>query len=84
MAIQIEEQIKEIKEFKDMIYTEYADFFKNRKRIKAEILSYTADTSEKVNKFQMTLDMHSQNLEFLNRMMPYITEILNLTCASQQ
>ena len=34
-----------------MMFTEYADFFKNRKRIRAEINGYTSETNERIDRF---------------------------------
>jgi hypothetical protein len=74
--------LDEIKEFKDLMFNEYADFFKNRQRIKNEITQYTKETNEKVEKFNATVERHSSNLDSINSVLPLLIEWGKLTSSA--
>ena len=62
----VDDLIKEFKEFKDIIQTEYVDFFKNRKRIRTEISVLTKQTNERIDGFSSLIDKYGNNHETVN------------------
>ena len=64
----LDDQRKEIKDFKDHVAIEYLDFFKNRQRIRSEMSSSVKDINEKVNK--KGNDYNRRSFEIMSRLIP--------------
>ena len=61
--------------FKKFIIEEYIEFFKNKKRLRSEWVSYTAELERKMDEFLGMMDKYDTNIASLNSILPVIVEM---------
>lgn len=61
-----------------MMKVEYVDFFKNRQRIRSEVLVITNALKEKIKRNKDMISGDHKNLEHINTMVPKMLECLKL------
>ena len=66
----LDDQRKEIKDFKDHVAIEYLDFFKNRQRIRSEMSSSVKDINEKLEVNKKGNDYNRRSFEIMSRLIP--------------
>ena len=64
-----------MKEFKKFIIEEYVEFFKHKKRLRAEWVSYTSELERKMDEFLRMMDKYDANIASLNNVLPVIVEM---------
>lgn len=66
----LDDQRKEIKDFKDHVAIEYLDFFKNRQRIRSEMASSVKDINEKLEVNKKGNDYNRRSFEIMSKLIP--------------
>ena len=66
----LDDQRKEIKDFKDHVSIEYLDFFKNRQRIRSEMASSVKDINEKLEVNKKGNDYNRRSFEIMSKLIP--------------
>jgi len=68
-----------VEAFKKMIYTEYIDFFKNRKRIKNDIAVFSEGFKDKFEKLLFMSTEQTIKIGYLQKFLPILDEKTNIT-----
>ena len=73
--------IRENKEFKEFMEDEYIEFFRSKKKMRAEWGKYARESEEKMDEFLSMFYRYDANIATLNLVMPVLTEIVCLNSA---